>query len=303
MDYHIPVMLNECIEGLNIKPDGIYVDVTFGGGGHSKQILKNLDKGHLYAFDQDQEAKLEAKKIESKNFSFINANFRHLTKYLRLEGVKKVDGILADFGVSSHQIDTPERGFSTRYEAELDMRMNRSKGLTAKEVINTYDGADLHKIFGIYGELKNAKTTANAIVESRSKKPINTIFELKEVLGPYAPRNRENKYFAQVFQALRIEVNEELKVIEEFLIQTPELLREGGRLVTLSYHSLEDRLVKNFIRYGNFNAEKNTDFYGNIIRPLEPITRKPLVASSKEIALNPRARSAKLRIAEKVISA
>ena len=298
-EYHWPVMLTECLEGLAIKPDGIYVDVTFGGGGHSRAILAKLTTGHLYSFDQDEDAERESEKIKSDNFTFIRANFRNIQKYLKLYGVTQVDGILADLGISSHQIDTPERGFSTRFDAALDMRMNTTAELTAAEVLNEYSAEQLHKIFGMYGELKNARSVAQTIVNKRHSTPINTIADLKSVLNPLAPRGKENKYFAQVFQALRIEVNQEMQVLEEFLLQVPEVLAPGGRLVVMSYHSLEDRPVKNFIRSGKFFGEVEKDMFGHEIKPLTSITRKPLEANEEEIARNPRARSAKLRIAEK----
>ncbi len=298
--YHKPVMLRECMEGLNIDPDGIYVDVTFGGGGHSRAILEKLTTGHLYSFDQDADAKTESLKISSPNFTFIQANFRFLNKYLKVYGVKKVNGILADLGISSHQIDTPERGFSTRFDAQLDMRMNTSAELSAFKIINEYNVEDLHKILGMYGELKNAKTVANAVVNARNIKKINTVNDLKNALSSYSPRGKEHKFFAQVFQALRIEVNEELKVLEDFLVQVPEILAPNGRLVVMAYHSLEDRPVKNFIRSGKFSGDVEKDFFGNEIKPLQSITRKPLEASEEELLLNSRARSAKLRIAEKL---
>jgi 16S rRNA (cytosine1402-N4)-methyltransferase len=298
-EYHWPVMLTECLEGLSIKPDGIYVDVTFGGGGHSRAILAKLTTGHLYSFDQDEDAERESEKMKSDNFTFIRANFRNIQKYLKLHGVTQVDGILADLGISSHQIDTPERGFSTRFDAALDMRMNTTAELTAAEVLNEYSAEQLHKIFGMYGELKNARSVAQTIVNKRHSTPINTIADLKSVLNPLAPRGKENKYFAQVFQALRIEVNQEMQVLEEFLLQVPEVLAPGGRLVVMSYHSLEDRPVKNFIRSGKFFGEVEKDMFGHEIKPLTSITRKPLEANDEEIARNPRARSAKLRIAEK----
>jgi 16S rRNA (cytosine1402-N4)-methyltransferase len=296
--YHIPVMLSECIEGLAINPNGIYVDLTFGGGGHSSEILKHLEKGHLYGFDQDVDA--ERNIPDSKNFTFVSANFRDLKKYLRLYGVTQVDGILADLGISSHQIDQPSRGFSTRFEGDLDMRMSNSMELSAKDILNTYEEAKLHKIFGIYGEIKNAKTLAQAVVSQRAVEPFLTIEGFKIVLQKLAPRGKEFKYFAQVFQALRIEVNDELGALEEMLSQTIEVLKPGGRLVMMSYHSLEDRLVKNFIAKGKFQGEVEKDFYGNLIRPLEPITRKAVTASAEELVLNNRSRSAKLRIAKKV---
>ncbi len=296
--YHIPVMLHECIDGLAINPNGIYVDLTFGGGGHSKEILKHLDKGHLYGFDQDADA--EANIPNSDKFTFIAANFRDLKRYLRLYGVSQVDGILADLGISSHQIDEPGRGFSTRFDGDLDMRMSSAMSLTAKDVLNTYEEGKLHKIFGIYGEIKNAKTLAQAVVSQRAMDPFSTIEGFKEILKKLAPRGREFKYFAQVFQALRIEVNDELGALEDMLTQTIEVLKPEGRLVVMSYHSLEDRLVKNFIAKGKFQGEVEKDFYGNLIRPLEPVTRKAVTASAEELAVNNRARSAKLRIAKKL---
>ena len=296
--YHIPVMLAQCTDGLAIDPNGTYVDVTFGGGGHSKEILKHLDKGHLYGFDQDQDA--EANIPENPNFTFVAANFRDIKKYLRLYGVKKVDGILADLGISSHQIDEPTRGFSTRFSGDLDMRMNQTAEISAKEVLNTYEEGKLHKIFGIYGEVKNAKTLAQAIVSERSSQPFSTTEGFTAFLKKYAPRGKEFKYFAQVFQALRIEVNDEMSALEEMLLGAVELLKPGGRLVVMSYHSLEDRLVKNLIQKGKFQGELEKDFYGNPIRPLEPVSRGAIVADAEEIAANPRARSAKLRVAKKV---
>lgn len=297
--YHRPVMLTECLEGLNIRPEGIYVDVTFGGGGHSREILKHLTTGHLYAFDQDEDAREQSLRISSPNFTFIRANFRNIRKYLKVYGVSKADGILADLGISSHQIDTADRGFSTRFDGELDMRMNKAAELSAREVVNTWPEEDLHKIFGMYGELKNARSVARNIANARTTAPLVTISDLKRVLNPLAPRGKENKFFAQVFQALRIEVNEEMRALEEFLLQVPELLNTGGRLVVMSYHSLEDRPVKNFIRSGKFYGEVERDMFGNELKPLQAVTRKAVEASAGEIALNPRARSAKLRIAEK----
>jgi 16S rRNA (cytosine1402-N4)-methyltransferase len=296
--YHIPVMLGPCIEGLAIDPNGIYVDLTFGGGGHSLEILKHLDKGHLYGFDQDSDA--EANVPSDERFTFIQANFRDFKKYLRLYGVQQVDGILADLGISSHQIDEPKRGFSTRFDGNLDMRMSSDMDISAKEVLNTYEEGRLHKIFGIYGEIKNAKTLAQAIASERTMKPFSTTEEFKELLKKFAPRGKEFKYFAQVFQALRIEVNDEMGALEDMLKQTLEVLKPEGRLVIMSYHSLEDRLVKNFISKGKFQGEVEKDFYGNLIRPLEPVTRKARVADAEEIQRNNRARSAKLRIAKKL---
>ncbi len=292
-------MLGPCIESLAIDPNGIYVDLTFGGGGHSREILKQLDKGHLYGFDQDSDA--EANVPDDDKFTFIQANFRDFRKYLRLYGVQQVDGILADLGISSHQIDEPTRGFSTRFEGDLDMRMSSGMDISAKEVLNTYEESKLHKIFGIYGEIKNAKTLAQAVVSERTMKPFSTTDGFKELLKRFAPRGKEFKYFAQVFQALRIEVNDEMAALEDMLKQTVEALKPDGRLVIMSYHSLEDRLVKNFLAKGKFQGDVEKDFYGNLIRPLEPVTRKALIASQEEIQQNNRARSAKLRIAKRIL--
>ena len=291
-------MLGPCIEGLAIDPDGIYVDLTFGGGGHSAEILKHLNKGHLYGFDQDSDSEVNVP--EDEKFTFVQANFRDFRKYLRLYGVNQVDGILADLGISSHQIDEPTRGFSTRFDGDLDMRMSSDMTISAKEVLNTYEESKLHKIFGIYGEVKNAKTLAQAVVSERTMKPFSTTEGFKELLKRFAPRGKEFKYFAQVFQALRIEVNDEMGALEDMLKQTIEALKPGGRLVVMSYHSLEDRLVKNFLDKGKFHGDVEKDFYGNLIRPLEPVTRKAVIASAEEIQGNNRARSAKLRIAKKL---
>jgi len=298
--YHLPIMLQECLEGLNIRPDGTYVDVTFGGGGHSRGILEQLgEKGKLYAFDQDADAKQNSLDINDSRFTFIETNFRNIKKYLRLYGVKKVDGILADFGISSHQIDEPTRGFSTRFDGELDMRMNQKSEVSAYTIINEYSEVQLHKILGMYGEVKNAKTLANAIVSSRMNTPIQTTGEFKALLEKFAPKFKEFKYFAQVFQAIRIEVNQELEVIEELLAQTPDLLRDtDSRLVIMTFHSLEDRLVKNYIKAGNFTGELDRDIvFGTVTKPLEAINRKVIEASPDEVSANSRSRSAKLRIA------
>ena len=297
-EYHQPVMLQECMEGLAINPDGVYVDVTFGGGGHSREILKKLSKkGRLLAFDQDADARKNLP--DDDRLTFIDQNFRYLKNNCRLQGAMSVDGILADLGVSSHQFDKPERGFSIRFDADLDMRMDRGTSLTAKEVINTYSEDKLHKIFGIYGEIKNAKSLAREITTARLNAPIETVSELKLALLKLIPKGKENKYLAQVFQALRIEVNQELEALQEFLEQTVEVLKPGGRLVVMSYHSLEDRLVKSFIAKGKFRGEVEKDFFGNQLKPLEAVTRKAVTADEEEIKLNNRARSAKLRIAEK----
>jgi 16S rRNA (cytosine1402-N4)-methyltransferase len=300
-NYHKPVMLHESVDALNIVPGGTYVDVTFGGGGHSAEILNRLQgNGWLYAFDQDEDAVANAARFEGKNFTLVESNFRYLKRYLKLHRVTQVDGILADLGISSHQIDEATRGFSTRFDAELDMRMDQRQELSAKDVINEYAEEQLHKIFGMYGEVKNARTIASAIFKARTGQPIETIEQLKAVLSKYAPRGKENKYYAQVFQALRIEVNAELTVLEELLQQAADILKPGGRLVVISYHSLEDRIVKSFINKGKFYGEVEKDFYGNEIKPLQAVVRKPVEASAEEIASNNRARSAKLRIAEKL---
>jgi len=299
--YHTSVLLQECLAGLAIKPDGIYVDVTFGGGGHSKAILAALGpEGRLYAFDQDPDAWKQADLIDDDRLTLITANFRYLEKYLRLQGVKQVDGILADFGVSSFQLDAAERGFSTRFDGPLDMRMGPSASTSAAEVLNTYSAGDLQKLFGMYGEIKNAKTLALAIIQARTQKPLVTTGEFKEVLFKIAPRNKEFRYFAQAFQAIRIEVNQELKVIEEFLEQTSKVLAPAGRLCVISFHSLEDRLVKNYIRTGDCFGKEDKDLFGVVHKPLESEMRKPITASEIELKENPRSRSAKLRIASKI---
>lgn len=297
MSYHKPVMLKECTEALNINPEGVYVDVTFGGGGHSLAILERLREGRLIAFDQDEDAKRQAESIRSRSFTFCQANFMYMKKYLKLNGVTQVDGILADLGISSHQIDSPERGFSTRFDGPLDMRMNQNGKTSAADLLNTYSEADLHKIFGMYGEIRNAKTAAQLIVKQRVNKPFSRTEELKAALQNIAPRGKEFKYFAQVFQALRIEVNTEMKALEDFLHQCGEVMATNGRLVVMSYHSLEDRLVKNFINKGKVFGEVEKDFYGNEIKPFEAINRKPVAASEEEVGENNRARSAKLRVA------
>ena len=296
--YHTPVMLKECLEGLNIKPDGIYVDVTFGGGGHSRAILEQLTTGKLYAFDQDADAKAESKLIEDKNFTFIDANFRSVKQYLRLFGVKQVDGILADLGISSHQIDTPERGFSTRFDAELDMRMSQKNDLSAFKVVNEYDEANLRRVFLDYGELKNAPAIARTILEYREHEEIRNTEQLKHVLGRFLPAHKSHKILAQMYQAIRIEVNQEMDVLKEFLEQSLEILAPEGRLSVLSYHSLEDRLVKRFMKNGMFEGEPERDFFGNFTVPFKTIG-KLIVPTADEIYKNNRARSAKLRIAEK----
>lgn len=296
--YHVPVMLEECLGGLSINPEGVYVDVTFGGGGHSKEIIKKLaDKGKLVAFDQDADAKENV--LEDDRFVFVDQNFRFLKNNLRVHGLLPVDGILADLGVSSHQFDVAERGFSTRFDADLDMRMDQSGGLTAGEVVNKYAEEELHKIFGIYGEIQNAKSLAKAVVTARLNAPLVSIADLKNAISKHIPKGKENKYLAQVFQALRIEVNQELEALKEFLEQTVEVLKPGGRLVVMSYHSLEDRLVKNFMAKGKFSGMVEKDFFGNEIKPFKVLTKKSVTASDEEIKINSRARSARLRIAVK----
>lgn len=299
--YHVPVMLRECVEGLSIKPNGIYVDVTFGGGGHSTEILKYLSsEGKLFGFDQDSDARANAEKIDHRSFTFVQANFKHLKRYLKLYGVTQVDGILADLGISSHQIDEPARGFSTRADADLDMRMDSNATLKASDVVNEYSEEQLHKLLGIYGEVKNAKTLAAAIVSERFSNPFKTTHDLIRLLDRLAPKHREYKYYAQVFQAIRIEVNDEMGALEDFLEQSAEVLKPGGRLVVESYHSLEDRMVKNFINKGKVFGEVEKDFFGNQLKPLKALNRKPIEATEEELKQNNRARSAKLRIAEKI---
>ena len=295
MEYHNPVLLKESVDGLNIKPNGVYVDVTFGGGGHSKKILSRLnEQGKLFAFDQDEDAKRNM--IDDERFTLIPQNFRFIKRYLRFYGVKKVDGVLADLGVSSHQFDEAGRGFSTRFDADLDMRMNQSEGLSAFQVVNFYDEVKLSDVLFQYGELRNARAIAKKIVEMRSEKKIKTSFELKEVLNEFVPKAVEHKILAQIFQGIRIEVNQEIEALKEFLLQIPEILNKDGRLSVISYHSLEDRLVKRFIINGLFEGEPEKDFYGNINVPMKK-AGKMIVPSSKEIKENNRARSAKLRIA------
>ena len=297
MEYHNPVLLNECIEGLNIKPTGIYVDVTFGGGGHSKLILKNLIGGKLYAFDQDKNAQENA--LPEDGFKLINANFRHLKNFLRMEGVRKIDGVLADLGVSSHQFDIAERGFSIRFDGELDMRMNTSSPLSAKQVVNEYVQQDLANILFKYGELRNSRAIAREIVTAREIETIVTTNQLIDVVGHMVPEKNRNQFLARVFQAIRIEVNDEMKALEEMLLDAVDMLNVGGRLVIMSYHSLEDRMVKNLMKKGNIEGVLEKDFFGNPIKDLKEVTRKVIVASKEQITENNRARSAKLRIAEK----
>jgi len=298
MEYHNPVLLKETVDGLNVNPDGVYVDVTFGGGGHSKEILKRLGgKGKLFAFDQDKDALKNT--IDDDRFTLINENFRYIKRFLRFYGVKQVDGILADFGVSSHQFDVAERGFSTRFEANLDMRMNQQNELSAFQVVNKYEEEQLKQVLFQYGELRSAPAMAKVIVEQRELKPIITSEELKATLKKFLPPRHENKVLAQIYQAIRIEVNQEIEALKEFLEQTPELLKQEGRLSVISYHSLEDRLVKRFIRNGLFEGEPVRDMYGNFEVPLKKVNGL-IVPSKEEVKINSRARSAKLRIAEKL---
>ena len=298
MEYHNPVLLHETVDGLNIKPDGIYVDVTFGGGGHSKEILKRLGtNGKLFAFDQDEDAIANA--LPDERFTLIHENFRYIKRFLRFHGVKSVDGILADLGVSSHQFDVPERGFSTRFEADLDMRMSKRNELDAYKVVNEYDEANLKRVFSDYGELKVAPALARTIVDAREKKEIKTSEELKTVLSKYLPEKVKNKVLAQIYQAIRIEVNQEMEVLKEFLEQSLEILKPEGRLSVISYHSLEDRLVKRFMKNGMFEGEPERDFFGNFSVPFK-LVGKLIIPTDEEIKINNRARSAKLRIAEKI---
>ena len=297
MEYHNPVLLHETVDGLNIKPDGIYVDVTFGGGGHSKEILRRLGPdGKLFGFDQDEDAWNNA--LSDERFTLVQENFRYIKRFLRFHGVKSVDGILADLGVSSHQFDVPERGFSTRFDADLDMRMSKRNELDAYKVINEYDESNLKRVFLDYGELKVAPALARTIVEAREKKDIKTTEELKTVLAKYLPEKVKNKVLAQIYQAIRIEVNQEMEVLKEFLEQSLEILNPGGRLSVISYHSLEDRLVKRFMKNGLFEGEPERDFFGNFSVPFK-LVGKLIVPTEAEIKINNRARSAKLRIAEK----
>lgn len=297
MEYHNPVLLKETVDGLDIKPDGVYVDVTFGGGGHSKEILRRLGpNGRLFAFDQDEDALANA--LDDDRFTLINENFRFIKRFLRFHNVKSVDGILADLGVSSHQFDVAERGFSTRFDAELDMRMNQKNDLSAYGVVNEYDEANLRRVFYDYGELKNAPAIARVILETREHSDIKNTEQLKMVLSRFLPAHKSNKILAQIYQAIRIEVNQEMDVLKEFLEQSLEILKPGGRLSVISYHSLEDRLVKRYIKNGMFEGEPERDFFGNYSVPFKTIG-KLIVPDEEEIRINNRARSAKLRIAEK----
>ena len=295
--YHNPVMLNECIGGLNINPEGVYADVTFGGGGHSRAILEHLSTGHLYAFDQDEDA--EANAFDDERFTFIPQNFKYFKNFIQLYHGGQIDGIIADLGVSSHQFDTPEKGFSTRFDGPLDMRMSQMTPNDAATVVNTYDHAALTRILRLYGEMQQPQLIASDIIMARESELIETTEQLKAAVQRRLPRGKENKILAQLFQALRIEVNQELDALNAFLTQCPDVLKPGGRLVVMSYHSLEDRLVKNFMKTGNAEGKEEKDFFGNLITPYHIITRKPIIPSEKEIESNSRARSAKLRIAER----
>jgi 16S rRNA (cytosine1402-N4)-methyltransferase len=299
MEYHKPALLNESVDGLSIVANGCYVDVTFGGGGHAKEILSRLsEEGRLFAFDQDPDA--ENNRLDDERFSLIPQNFSFLKNFLRMYNVIPVDGVLADLGVSFHQFDVPKRGFSFRFEGPLDMRMDQKRKLTAAKVVNTYSAEQLEVIFKEYGELRNAKQIVDRIEIARKEKKITTVEGFKAILKEITPEKIQHKFLAQVFQALRIEVNEELKVIQDLLEQAVEVLKVGGRMSVITYHSLEDRLVKNFFKTGNVQGKVEKDFFGNLIRPMEPINRKPIVPSAAEIKDNNRSRSAKLRIAEKV---
>ena len=298
MSYHSPVLLTESIEGLSINPEGIYVDVTFGGGGHSRKIMEHLsENGRLYAFDQDSDAL--ANSIDDSRFTLIHENFKHLKSFLRLEGVRKIDGLLADLGVSSHQFDEGGRGFSIRFDAALDLRMDQRQKRTARDVVNGESEGRLKEILSLYGEIPNAGRMANAIATARNQKTIDTTFDLCRAVEKHIPRNQENKFLAMLFQALRIEVNDEMGALREMLLAAKDLLKPGGRIAILTYHSLEDRIVKNFLRSGNLEGKIEKDFYGNILSPFKVI-EKGLTASEEEVERNPRARSAKLRVAEKL---
>lgn len=297
--YHIPVLLNESIEGLNLQPGGIYIDVTFGGGGHSKEILRRSDKTtRLYSFDQDEDA--EKNIVNDKRFTFVRSNFRYLHNFMQYYNVEQVDGLLADLGVSSHHFDDSERGFSFRFEGKLDMRMNKRAGLTAADIVNTYDEERLANLFYLYGELKNSRKIASFIVKARSNKPITTIGDFLDTIKPLFGREREKKELAKVFQALRIEVNQEMEALKEMLYAATEILKPGGHLVVITYHSLEDRIVKNIMKTGNIEGKAEQDFFGNVKAPFKLVNNKVIIANDEEVERNPRSRSAKLRIAEKL---
>ena len=297
-DYHVPALLDECLEALDLSPDGVYVDVTFGGGGHSRAILSRLGPdGRLFAFDQDADAEANAPNDDPR-FVFIRSNFRYLASFLRYHGVRQVDGVLADLGVSSHHFDTPHRGFSFRFDGEADMRMNNRAGRTASEVVNTYTEEQLTRLLQTYGELTNARRAAEAIVRARAERPLCTTAELTAILQPMAGRRDASGYYAQVFQALRIEVNDEMGALSDLLRQALRVIRPGGRLAVITYHSLEDRPVKRFMRTGRIDGQSEEDVYGNRLSPIRPVGRKPIVATADEVARNPRVRSAKLRVGE-----
>ena len=297
--YHIPVLLNESIDGMNLHPAGIYADMTFGGGGHSKEILRRMDKNsHLYSFDQDEDA--ERNIVNDPHFTFVRSNFRYLHNFLRYHGIEQVDAVLADLGVSSHHFDDSERGFSFRFDGALDMRMNKRAGLTAADIVNTYDEERLADIFYLYGELKNSRKLASVIVKARAAQKIGTIGEFLEIIKPLFGREREKKELAKVFQALRIEVNREMEALKEMLYAATEALKPGGRLVVITYHSLEDRMVKNIMKTGNIEGKAEKDFFGNVQTPFRLVNNKVIVPDNDEIERNPRSRSAKLRIAEKL---
>ncbi len=296
-EYHVPVLLAESVDGLEIKANGDYVDVTFGGGGHSREIFSRLETGRLFAFDQDEDA--AANVIHDDRFFFIRHNFKYIRNFLRYYNVEQVDGILADLGVSSHDFDVAERGFSFRFDGDLDMRMNRDSTQSAADIVNTFTEDQLRTMFREYGEIDNAGRLAKQLVFARDSKPVKTIEQFKEAIAPCVPKFQESKYLAKVFQALRIETNKEIDVLHEFLEQSIQLLKPGGRLVVITYHSLEDRMVKNFIKSGDFSGKQEKDFFGNVESPLVAINRKVIVPNEEEIERNPRARSAKLRIAEK----
>lgn len=296
--YHIPVLLQESIQGMNLRPGGIYADMTFGGGGHSKEILRQMDaESRLFSFDQDEDT--ERNIVDDSRFTFVRSNFRYLHNFLRYYGVDKVDAILADLGVSSHHFDDSERGFSFRFDGNLDMRMNKRAGMTASEIINTYDEEQLANLFYLYGELKNSRKLANVLVKARSVKSIVTIGDFLEIVKPLYGKEREKKELAKVFQALRIEVNQEMEALKEMLYAATEALKPGGRLVIITYHSLEDRMVKNIMKTGNIEGKAEKDFFGNIQTPFKLVNNKVIVPTDEEIQRNPRSRSAKLRIAEK----
>lgn len=296
--YHIPVLLNESIEGMNLHADGIYADMTFGGGGHSKEILRRMGEDcHLYSFDQDEDA--EKNIVDDKRFTFVRSNFRYLRNFMHYYGVEQLDGILADLGVSSHHFDDSERGFSFRFDGKLDMRMNKRAGMTAADIVNTYDEEKLADVFYLYGELKNSRKLAATIAKARQQKQITTIGEFLDIIKPLFGREREKKELAKVFQALRIEVNHEMEALKEMLYEATDLLKPGGRLVVITYHSLEDRMVKNLIKAGNIEGKVEQDFYGNVQSPFRAVNNKVIVPTDEEVNQNPRSRSAKLRIAEK----